>query len=89
MALSKNYIKNVCGKEVQFENTYIQIVFDSGNKENRDIDVVIYDNSQKQNVIEQKRYHFIPNIENESVNFIKQGYEHLKTLDEYNDALDC
>jgi len=88
MALSKNYVKNLCGKEITFENAYIQIIYDNGDKHNRNIQIIIYDNAQKQNVIEQKNYSFIPNVEDNAPNFIKQGYEYLKTLDEYKGTVD-
>ena len=39
--------------------------------------------------LEQKIYNFIPSVEDTSSNFIKQGYEYLKTLDEYADLVDC
>lgn len=39
--------------------------------------------------LEQKFYSFIPSVEEGSVSFIEQGYEYLKTLEEYQDAIDC
>lgn len=39
--------------------------------------------------LSQKLYSFKPSIEDGSENFIKQGYEHLKTLPEFTDAIDC
>jgi len=34
-------------------------------------------------------YKFIPILEDNSPNFIKQGYEYLKTLPEFENATDC
>ena len=89
MALNKNYTKNIYGKDIIFENAYIQIIHDDGDKNIRNIQVVIYDTNEKINIVEQTNYSFVPDITDGSVNFIKQGYEYLKTLDKYIDAVDC
>jgi hypothetical protein len=34
-------------------------------------------------------YSFTPSVDESSANFIKQAYEHLKTLPEFADAIDC
>jgi hypothetical protein len=36
-----------------------------------------------------KQYSFAPSVENGSANFIKQAYDHLKTLPEFSGAEDC
>lgn len=33
-------------------------------------------------------YQFVPSVEDDAPNFIKQGYEHLKSLPEFADAVD-
>ncbi|PAD19119.1 hypothetical protein [Shouchella clausii] len=38
--------------------------------------------------LKQSNYVFIPDLEDGAPNFIKQGYDYLKTLDEYKDAID-
>ena len=86
MALSKNTIKNIYGKDITFENAYIKITNISGNKELVILTVSIYSDNTQNNLIEIKEYNFIPNVENSAPNFIKQGYEYLKTLDEYKEA---
>ena len=88
MALSKNTIKNIYGKDITFENAYIKITNISGNKELEILTVSIYSDNTQNNLIEIKEYNFIPNVENSAPNFIKQGYEYLKTLDEYKDVID-
>jgi hypothetical protein len=75
-------------KEVQLSNCYVQIFNVSGNKDSMCIEVVIYLDSTKSTIIEHKKYWFTPNTSNDSMNFIKQGYEYLKTLPEYENALD-
>lgn len=89
MALSKNIILN---NGLTVENAYIRIDTVNGYKGGLDISVNSYI-SQKvfatgQGYLEQKIYSFIPNVDDTASNFIKQGYEYLKTLDEYKDAMD-
>jgi hypothetical protein len=36
----------------------------------------------------QKMHHFVPSVEDDAPNFIKQGYEYLKTLNEFENAID-
>lgn len=86
MALKKQIIKSIYGKNLIFDNAYIQIVKVFGDKENIDLTVSIYDNSAKLNLLDIKYFNFKPSVEEDSCNFIKQGYEYLKTLDEF---LDC
>lgn len=88
MAVKKNVIKLVLGKELSFEGAYHQISYLNGNKENMEIRVSVYD-SGKSNLIEHKNYKFVPSFNDDSDNTIKQGYEYLKTLDEFSDAVDC
>lgn len=89
MALSKNNKISIGGKDIVFENCYIKIVFDNGTKNKRQITVMFYDNKENLNPIgNPKYYEFIPDVSCDSDNFIKQGYEYLKTLDEYKDAVD-
>lgn len=88
MALSKKIQKIVLGQELIFNNAYIQIVFLSGSKNGLKISVNMYDSKNKENIIHKEDYTFIPSVSDDSKNFIKQGYEFLKTLDEYKDALD-
>jgi len=75
---------------ILLENAYIKIIEQSGNKENINIRVGIFkDMDASRNgkeFLEQKLYNFVPTLDE---NFIKQGYEYLKTLDEYVDATDC
>jgi hypothetical protein len=89
MALQKNYIKNIYGKNINFENSYSQITHVEGDKNFISFQVFSYDDINKLNIINQKNYAFTPNTTDGSENFIKQGYEYLKTLDEFKDAVDC
>lgn len=89
MALKLKYVKKVYGTEIQFNESYHQITHIQGDKNKISIDTTIYDDSNKQNVIEQVNYILTPLVTDDSLNFIKQGYEYLKTRPEYVDAIDC
>lgn len=103
MAISKNYdykakyvfignteINNMLEKEdiIHLNDCYLAITNTSGNKNGIDLELSIYRDSEKNVVVEKKYYKFIPSVADNSDNFIKQGYEYLKTLDEYKDAVD-
>lgn len=36
-----------------------------------------------------KNYNFVPSVDDDSPNFIKQGYEYIKTLPEFANAIDA
>lgn len=90
MAISKDLIlKN----GLFVKQAYIRIDTVSGYKGDIQISVNSYVSQEAfiegNPYVEQKIYNFTPSIEEGSENFIKQGYEHLKTLPEYEDAIDC
>ncbi len=89
MALSKKYAIDVYGKSLEFDNAYIEIISLNGTKDNMSMIVKVYDSSEKVNVIDTKYYSYIPTESDTSLNNFKQGYEFLKTLDEYKDVTDC
>lgn len=78
------------GLEVQ--DAYIRIDTVSGSKNRLDISVKSYVSRDSFNsglgFLEQVTYNFVPSVADGSHNFIKQGYEYLKTLPEYADAVD-
>lgn len=90
MALSKKIILN---NGLQVNGAYIRIDTVNGYKGGLDISVNSYISQQAfldgQGYLEQKIYNFIPSVEDTALNFIKQGYEYLKTLQEYANAIDC
>lgn len=88
MALKMNYNKEAFGQTITLNNAYIKITCLTGNKDNLSITATILTND-KNIVIDEFIYGFVPSVEDISANFIKQSYEYLKTLDEYNDAVDC
>lgn len=68
-------------------NAYIKIINQHGNKEKIQLDIGIFDKKDG-NLLIPEYYEFIPDISETSKNFIKQGYEYLKTLDKFKDATD-
>jgi hypothetical protein len=90
MALCKNITLE---NGLTVENAYIRIASLSGTKYGLDITVHSYVSQQAYQddkpFLERKIYSFVPDVGENSPNFIKQGYEYLKTLSEYQGAVDC
>lgn len=76
----------VIEKEKEY-NAYIRIESVEGNKENMKICVVYYENDSAKKILQRKYYTFVPTMDDK--NFIKQGYEFLKTLPKFINAVDC
>lgn len=100
MALTKSFSKkivyrneqnadDVFEKEFNYPLAYIQITNQDGNKDKIKLQVTVFNNDKKENVLEIKYYLFIPSVAYGSTNFIQQGYEYLKTLPEYAESVDC
>lgn len=89
MAISKDIILN---NGLTVNKAYIRIDTVNGYKGGLDISVNSYISQDAfmkgQGYMEQKMYNFVPSVEDTALNFIKQGYEYLKTLEEYRDAVD-
>lgn len=86
MALTKNlFLKNNFDDQSVFPNAYIKVQSVTGGKE-RMTAVVISFKEKDGFHLNSKSYNFVPNLES---NFIAQAYEHLKTLPEFADAIDC
>ncbi len=100
MALAKNFTKTVVyvneldnGERKQeakeYKNAYIKVCAVGGSKEMVDAVVHIYEARGDEKPLSIFRYSFVPSTEEHSCNFIRQAYEHLKRLPEYQDAKDC
>jgi hypothetical protein len=87
MALQKSYTKTVYGQQFVFNTAYFQITDFSGLKDVI-IHVTVFDSAEKNNVIDQLPYTFSLDVRDTAKNILKQGYEYLKTLDEYKEAID-
>jgi hypothetical protein len=75
------------------ENSYMRIEVLSGDKSNITFQLSGYVNQEaysngKVQIIS-KTFNFIPDIADNAPNFIKQGYEYLKTLPEFEGAIDA
>lgn len=89
MALSKTIELN---SGITCENAYIKIVGLGGNKEVCSLSIGIFKDktyADGNNYIQILNKEFIPSVADDAFNFIKQGYEYLKTTNEYNGATDC
>lgn len=83
-----NYLITKVEDSLTFTDTYIKINNMYGDKNNLKIIVNIYTSSDCSVLLDAKEYNFIPSIADISFNFLKQGYDYLKTLDDYKDATD-
>lgn len=90
MALSiRNYALN---NGLSAQNAYIRIDNISGNKAVMSLDVKVYANQQAyidgRTNVDSRVYEFVPAVSDDAVNYHKQGYEYLKSLNEYSTATD-
>lgn len=67
-------------------DAYVKICAVSGSKDWVDMRVQFYESGTSKL---QKTYRFTPSVADGSENFIRQGYEYLKTLPEFSRAVDC
>ena len=85
----KNNMPDVIEKQIEYPICYAMIQKISGSKSKISLQVVFYADSSKKQAVEYKQYEFTPSVADGSANFIQQGYEYLKTLPEFSDAIDC
>ena len=81
-------ISNEVIKTVTLNDSYVKILSVEGNKSTIILNVGFYKKEDKSQLIQTKQYEFSPDVSNSSDNFIKQGYEYLKTLPEFSGAID-
>lgn len=78
---------------VEAAEAYVKIKDLAGNKEFVQLNVAVYYSEEAYRSGKEYLYNithfFKPSVEESSENFIRQGYEHLKTLNEYSQAIDC
>lgn len=84
----QNYADTI-EKQQLYPAAYLQITSLEGNKDGVKLLLTIYADSTKELVVDYKYYTFTPSVTDGSANFIQQGYEYLKTLPEFADAVDC
>lgn len=89
MALTKEI---ELGSGIALPNAYYRISTVGGDKGNQILTLCLYASQESfeegKDCLEQRYYEFVPSIEDEAPNFIKQGYEHLKTLEQFSGAAD-
>lgn len=87
MALNKSMtLKSNFNQDIAFNNTYIKIDKLAGNKSAISVEVNVYDQKDG-TVLQTGTRSFAPSLDGD--NFIKQAYNHLKTLPEFVGASDC
>ena len=101
MALQQNYILPagsnlsfiypqfqlcISNSEYTLQNAYIKIVSLSGSKTKIKLNIGIFD-TKDGTLIVADTFEFVPDVSTSSTNFIKQGYEQLKT-NKYIGAID-
>lgn len=70
------------------DNAYVKVLEVIGNKNCLTLTVGIFNNHSKELLIENRMYTFKPDVSSQSENFIKQGYDYLKSLPEFEGAID-
>ena len=85
----KNHMPDMIEKQVKYPASYAMIESVNGDKTKINLWVAFYADNSKEQTIEHKQYSFTPSVADGSTNFIQQGYEYLKTLPEFADAVDC
>lgn len=87
MALNKSMtLKSNFNQDIVFNSTYIKINKIAGGKSAISAEVNIYDKKDG-TVLQTSTCSFAPSLDGD--NFIKQAYNHLKTLPEFVGASDC
>lgn len=90
MALQMNLELN---NGLKISNAYIRISYVYGDKTKVSIRVDIYASQKcfldkKKPLQHSKNYYFTPSLDATATNFLEQGYQYMKTLDEFKDAKD-
>ena len=78
-------LQNNFSEDSTFPNAYFRIDWLEGSKHFITIKVGTYKTNELFKIAE-NNFSFVPTLND---NFIKQGYEYLKTLPEFADAIDC
>lgn len=87
MALQKTVTIRVVNKDVVFEDAYIKIVSVTGSKDDLNVIANVL-TAFDGDIIKTFEFSFVPDQSETSLRWDKQAYEHLKTTDEFVDAVD-
>lgn len=85
--LQTSFTSIYMGEEEYSLDSYVRIENLNGNKESIVITLHFYVLSDRSKFLYSKQYEFTPDMESDE-NFIKQGYHYLKTLTEFENAVD-
>lgn len=89
MALNKNItLKNNFGENTEIKNAYIKVACVETTKENS-LAIVEYKKNIDAEPIVKESFNFKSDISENSKNALIQAYLHLKTLPEFDGAVDC
>ena len=88
MALQIVFNKVIYGEIRAYEEAYLQITYVSGTKEGVEITLSFFDSAHKGFELEKRQFSFIPSVEPDAKEWLTQGYEYLKTLLEFENAID-
>lgn len=82
--------KGACeiGMSAQNIPCYLKITNLTGGKDVLTIQLTTYDFLERETEYDIQTFVFVPSVDDNSENFIKQGYEYLKILPEFADAID-
>jgi hypothetical protein len=86
MALKKSIIHKVPLMGEQTFIAYVRVDKVNGSKNAMNASVGFYKDNAEGELIKAEGFEFIPSLES---NFIKQAYDHLKTLPEFSGSIDC
>jgi hypothetical protein len=82
MALTKTInLTDNFGEDRSFNDSYIKVTQIKGDKDLMTFSAVFFTDSSMKYSIKLESYDFVPVLND--INFIKQSYEHLKTLPEF------
>lgn len=89
MALSKkiSFTPRGTSKLLEVPSAYHRVDLIRGTKNNLEISLGVYENSDSAAPIWSETYSFVPEMTD--VNFIEQAYVFLKTLESFENAVDC
>lgn len=92
LKMKMNY-SSVHGVDIELDAAYIRIESVQSKKDFACLSVFYYQ-SQGAFIADRPEFDsefisFVPSVSDRAENFIKQGYEHLKTLPKFEKAIDC
>lgn len=85
MAIKHTIIKSAFGQVLEVPDVYCKIARVSGDKQGVTMSVDFWNDNA---LLFTESYSFTPSVADGAENFIKQGYEYLKTLDQFYGCVD-